>query len=202
MKTIMGFMAIIVITLTACQKETESTEQFDSAVLELNSNVDTELSGNDIAYDPAGRHKHKKDTSCRRIPLDLLSQLIKDYIASNYPGALIEVAFTDRKGNFYTIIKLTDGAVKILQFDSNGNFVKELEKKHRGPKDPRKRLTKVDPSDLLPDIVSYIDLNYPGATLIKAGTTASGEFVVFLNWNGTRKAILFDASGSFIKELK
>lgn len=203
MKKIMLLMTLCVIVMASCQKEESSDVNLDQA-LSGNLNARTALNNPDenAAYELGRKHKHGRDSACRKFPVEQLAQSILDYVMLNYPDATIELALTDRAGNFFTIIKLPDGTVKILQFDSSGNFVKELDKKVRGPKDPKKRLTKVDPSTLLPSIVSYVDSNYAGATILRAGTTPGGEFIVFIGLNGKHKALLFDANGNFVKELR
>lgn len=202
MKKILGFMALCVMVMASCQKETETVDQAIANTPDMNALPAPDPTDDPNTYEMGGKHKPGKGHELKRIPLDQLSQTIKEYVSQNYPDAIIEVALTDKAGNFYTIIKLSDGTVKILQFDANGNFVKELDRKHKGPKDPKKKLTKVDPADLLPAIVSFIETAYSGATIKRAGSTHDGNFIVVLDVNGGHKVLLFDATGNFIKELK
>lgn len=202
MKKIISTVAFFAILMASCQKETEIVDQAISTSLDLNSSDELNTSAESNAYELGRKKKHGKDSSCKRIPLEKLTQSILDYIALNLPTASIEIALRDRAGNFYTILKLEDGTVKILQFDADGNFVKELDKKVCRPKDPRKDLTKLDPTTLLPVIVAYIDSNYSSAVILNAGATPGGEILVIINFNGSRKALLFDANGNFIKELR
>lgn len=197
-------MALAAIMMASCQKETadQNPDQALATSTDLNSTLGSTSADVSNVYDLDARHKPGKGIDFKRIPLDQLAQSIKDYVAANYANATIEFAAKDKAGNFYAIIKLADGSMKILLFDATGNFVKELDKKVPGPKHPKKHLTKVDPSNLLPGIVSYIDANYTGASILKAGSTPGGEFIVIISWHGGHKALLFDATGAFVKELK
>jgi hypothetical protein len=202
MKKILGFMTLCVIVMASCQKETETTEQAIASTLDVNALPASDPTNDPNTYEMGRKHRPGKDQEFTKIPLDQLSQSIKDYVAQNYPDATIEAAMTDKAGFFYTIIKFADGSVKILQFDANGNFVKELDRKHKGPKDPRKKLTNVDPANLLPVITTYIETTYSGAIIKRAGSTPNGDFIVVIDFNGEHKVLLFDATGNFIKELK
>jgi hypothetical protein len=205
MKQILG-LALCAMMMASCQKETDTVDLSstqlsastvtDESAITLNSNEENGI------YELGRKHKPLHDTAVKRIPVDQLPQAITDYITANYPDAKTEMAFRDRDGNVYVLLKFRDGSVKMLQFDANGNFVKELDRKPRRPGNHDKRLTKLDPSTLSSTIVSYIDTNYAGATIEKAGTTATGETVVFISLNGDRKALLFDVNGNFVKELK
>jgi hypothetical protein len=197
----MGFYAVMV---ASCQKETTDSNA-DQILNSTNSGTALIAGAADqsIVMDSRGGHKPGKDSSdCIRIPLDQLPQSIKDYVSTNYTGATMEFALKDKAGNYFTIVKLSDGSFKILQFDANGNFLKELDRKLTKPKNPRSHLMKVDPTTLLPAIISYINTNYAGATILKAGTTPNGDFIVLISENNNHKALLFDANGNFIKELK
>jgi hypothetical protein len=204
MKKIMGFMAVYAIVMVSCQKETadQNVDLTNAASTELSSTSGVSSTDASNSLELRGKHKPGRDSSCIRIPVDRLAQAIKDYVATNYSGSTIEFAFTDKSGNFFTAIKLADGTFKLLQFDSAGTFLKELDRKVPGPKNPRKHLTRVDVNTLPTAIITYVDTNYTGANILRAGTTPGGEYIVVIDVNGTHKALLFDANGNFIKELK
>ncbi len=210
MKSIFLMTAAAVLLLSACQGDTLTGVSADDQAL-----VSSQIQ-NSPAPDPTnpgsgteefGR-KHRpggRDSLITKVAIEDLPASITDYITLNYPDATIDRAFKKSTGEFIVLIKTVDGEIKIIEFDGNGAFVKELErKKHgpNGPKDHRKKLNEVDPTTLPAAITDYIAANYAGATIKKAGTTRGGDYIVALDLNGALKVLLFDASGNFVKELK
>jgi hypothetical protein len=138
-----------------------------------------------------------KDRHLTKVAVEELLSAIKDYVSSNYAGATIEKAAKDEAGNFYIVIKKADGTRVGLAFDSKGTFVKVLEHKNKG------KLTEVDVATLNATITTYVNTNYAGATLNKAYTNSSGEFIVVIVTADAKKVILkFDSAGAFVKVLK
>jgi len=199
----MGLLALCAIGMASCQKETDSADlgSLDQA---LNGIVVTDLNSGEstTALELGQRNRPDRDSSCRKIPIADLLPAITDYIATNYPGADIKRAGTGRDGNFIVIIQLADKSFKILLFDATGAFVKELNPKGHRKHGPNKHLTPVDITSLLVGITGYIDTNYTGSTIERAGMTPDGKFVIALTFNGKRKLLLFDENGVFVKELK
>jgi hypothetical protein len=141
-----------------------------------------------------GKGKNKHLTS---VATDELPSAINDYLSSNYAGATIEKAAKDETGNFYIVIKKTDGSFVGLAFDSKGAFVKVLERKNK------EQLTEIDVTTLSTKISEYVNGNYSGATLNKAYTNSAGDFIVQIMTTDAKKVILkFDSSGTFVKVLK
>ena len=200
MKKILGLMTLCVIGLVSCQKDTTdlSSDQFLAGIVAEDINTGETTS----ALEFGQRGRPERDSACHKISLDSLSQTIKDYIAANYPGSTIKRAGTHKDGNIIVIIKLTDGSFKILQFDVNGAFVKELQLKGHKHDGHGHHLTEVDITSLLVTITDYIDANYAGATINRAGMTRNGEFIISISLNGDRKVLLFDANGVFVRVLK
>lgn len=63
----------------------------------------------------------------------------------------------------------------------------------------KSKLTEIDVATLSASITTYIAENYAGATTERAGTTSQGGYVVQLVLaDGTKTALLFDASGAFV----
>ncbi len=196
-------MALVAIGLASCQKDNELSDLTSSdqalsgiPVTDLNTGESTNV------LELGQRHRPDRDSSCRKVALDTLLPAIKDYVAANYPGATILRAGTGKDGNFVVLIKLADGSLKLVLFNANGDFVKELERKIHRKHGPGKPLTEVDITSLLADITSYIDTNYPGASIQRAGITDDGKFVIAIDFNGKRKLLLFDDAGGFLKELR
>jgi hypothetical protein len=63
----------------------------------------------------------------------------------------------------------------------------------------RSHLTEVEVSALPTAVTSYITTTYAGATIERAGQTSEGGFVVQIaQTDGTKLALVFDASGAFV----
>ncbi|MBK9720915.1 MAG: hypothetical protein IPO78_04770 [Saprospiraceae bacterium] len=202
MKKIMGLWALCVLGMASCQKEPDASLQGSDEALTGILVTDMNTGETTTAYELGQRHRPERDSACRRIPVDSLSPTILDYITTNYAGAIIKLASKDKTGNIIVIIKLNDGSFKILQFDANGLFLKELIKRGHHPKGHKNHLTEVDITTLLIDITTYIDANYAGSTIERAGMTRKGEFIISINYNGSRKLLLFDFQGVFLKVLR
>ncbi|HRG68365.1 MAG: hypothetical protein JNL65_12815 [Saprospiraceae bacterium] len=203
MKKIMGLLALCAIGMASCQKETD-TSDLNSQDQALNGITITDLNTGEstTALELGQRHRPERDSSCRKIPIDSLAPSILDYIAVNYPGATIKRAGSGKAGKIVVIIQLADKSLKMLLFDAGGNFVSELSPKDHRKHGKGKHLTAVDITTLLSDITNYIDANYAGASVERAGLTDDGKFVIAISFNGKRKLLLFDENGVFIKELK
>lgn len=65
----------------------------------------------------------------------------------------------------------------------------------------KKKLTKIATTDLSATITSYISTNYAGAVIDYAAKDESGNILVGITQNTTRKALLFNADGTFNYEL-
>jgi hypothetical protein len=67
----------------------------------------------------------------------------------------------------------------------------------------RRKLTPLAVDSLPAAIKDYLSANYSGAVLKKAGVDSVGNYYVgVLLTDSTRKGLLFDASGTFVAELK
>lgn len=137
-----------------------------------------------------------------------LSTSITDYITVNYPDATIDRAGTDPEGNFLVGVSFSDGSHTGLKFDVSGTFVEEKQKPKGGKGGPgggemgqRPELTEVDITALPASITDYITANYAEFTIEKAGTDADGNTAVLLSSTDQKVGVLFDASGTFQKEL-
>lgn len=65
----------------------------------------------------------------------------------------------------------------------------------------RDSLTKIEVSALPAAVTSYISASYAGATINYAATDDAGNFLVAITQNDQRTALLFNADGTFNKEL-
>lgn len=202
-------MAISAIMMTSCQQDSLVDVGLDSSLL-TSTSTDDELSASDVfelqsTGDPAqeGRKKHRRDSLCKPIAIEDLQLAITDYIAANYTDSeIVRACQMFSNGNIIVMVKVGENEFVILEFTQDGQFVKELEVRKKGPKGPGRHLTAVDPANLPAAITDYLSANYSGSTIQKAGTNSLGEYEITIEWNGGRKLLLFDASGNFLKELK
>jgi hypothetical protein len=132
-----------------------------------------------------------------------LSDDITSYITTNYTGASIEKAGTDAEGNIIIGISTADGGHRGLMFDASGNFVEEKQRPEgqNGQMGPRPELSDLDINDLSDNITSYITANYAEAAIGKAGTDTKGNTIVLIVTGEQKTGLLFNADGSFEKEL-
>lgn len=208
MKSILSLMAFVAILMASCQQESLVDTALETSTLALTGNTE-ELGTEDVSSaglnnDPSalGKKKHRRDSLCKPIALENLPTVVTDYIASNYADAVAKRACELRNGNIIVVIQLGEKEFKILEFSSDGTFIKELDPKKKGPKGKRKHLTPVDPNTLPTLITDYLDSNYQGNVIKRSGSTQSGEYIVAIEINGAIKVLLFDSSGNFVKELK
>ncbi|MBK9107476.1 MAG: hypothetical protein IPM92_03615 [Saprospiraceae bacterium] len=208
MKSILSLMAFVAILMASCQQESLVETGLETGTLELTGNNDEsgtdEGLNADLGADPStmGKKKHRRDSLCKPIAIEDLPASITDYIASNYANVLAKRACELRNGNIIVLIQLGEKEFKILEFGPDGTFIKELDPKKKGPKGKRKHLKPVDPNTLPSLITEYLDANYQGNVLKRAGSTKSGEYMIAIEVNGLLKVLLFDANGNFVKELK
>lgn len=156
------------------------------------------------------------------IAISALPSTITSYISSNYAGATVQKAGKDKDGNFVVLIS-QNNTPKGLLFNSSGVFQKELPAPPQGKGGAKggqqggpmgqgggtagqgqqapPQLTAVDVKNLPSAITTYISTKYTGATVDKAGTDKDGNYVVLILVNNQPKGLLFDAKGTFQKEL-
>lgn len=126
-----------------------------------------------------------------------LAAVITTYISTTYPSSTIKFAAKDDSGKIVVSILLADGTTpKGLIFNADGTFKEEL--KHF---EHKAKLTEVAVASLPAVITSYITTTYAGAEIKKAGTNAAGEYFVGIVVDSKIKVLLFNADGTFNKEL-
>ena len=229
MKKIIVFgLFLSLLTVYSCQKDlfeeyTLTENSLDNATT---TGSDTEISSYAIITERGGPDSLGQDSSachCHDLtPLALtdLSQTIKDYVAANYAGANIVKAGTASDGKIFVMLKTATKPV-VLVFLADGTFLQACEK-HNGPHNGGPGnggpghggpghggghhngpdLTSVDITLLPADISAYITTNYAGAVIKKAGTDANGNYFIMIDFNGKPLILVFNADGSFSKEIK
>ncbi|WP_138482020.1 hypothetical protein [Dyadobacter bucti] len=125
-----------------------------------------------------------------------LATTITDYISSTYPGATVKYAAKDVSGRVVVAIVLADGTITGLLFNADGTFGREL-KQHA----PKAKLTRIDSTALPVAVTDYIDANYTGAAIKEAATNVDGEYYVAIKTADAVKVLIFNADGTFNKEI-
>ncbi len=186
-------MVLIGIWFTACQKSGESLSP------------ETEASDFESVVESAARYAVLTDSvtlgRCKgkltEVATEDLPAMVTTYIDSAYAGSEIKYAAKDQSGKIVVAVTLADGSVKGLLFDADGTFKAEL-KQHV----PKAKLTKIEVSALPSNVTTYITANYTGAEIKLAGTNDAGEYYVAILVDKKVKILLFNAGGSFNKELE
>ncbi|KAA6439976.1 hypothetical protein FEM33_09750 [Dyadobacter flavalbus] len=126
-----------------------------------------------------------------------LPAAVTSYITATYAGSEIKYAAKDQSGKIIVALTLADGTAKGLLFNADGTFQEEL-KQHAH----KASLTKIDVSALPAAITAYITANYAGSTVSAAATNADGAYFVAITADNVIKVLLFNADGTFSKELE
>ncbi len=219
MKKIIVFgLFLSLLTVYSCQKDLfeEYTLTEESLLNATEDGSETEINSYAIITERGGPDSLGQDsTACHchdltPLPLVDLSQTIKDYVATNFIGATIVKAGTASDGKIFIMLKTTTKPV-VLVFLADGTFLQECVKHggphhggpghgnghHNGPK-----LTALDITLLPADISAYITANYSGAVIKKAGTDKNGNYFIMVEFNSKPLILVFNADGSFNKEIK
>jgi len=155
------------------------------------------------AIENAGRRRDGDRPELTEVDVADLPTAITDYVAANYTDYTIEKAGTDEEGNYH--VKLDGGPALI--FDADGNFVEARERRENEGRDRKRgrgdkrhaddRWTAIEVADIPSVITDYVAANYAGATILRAGTDAEGNYGVVLD---SEIALVFDADGAFVEE--
>ncbi len=144
-------------------------------------------------------------------PVDDLSEVILNYISDNYTDAEIEEAETveSTDGNFTVVeIEMNDDQEIELFFDTDGNFVKQVEETDEAEDagddtEEEETETAIEISQLPQQILDYLDSNYAACSINEAELeeTAGGTFyeVELQDGDGNQFDVIFDADGNFVE---
>ena len=216
MKTLLVFsgIAALVVSLNACNKNAVDPTTTDGSA-RSSSTASTSLTG---------------PHNLTAVDVVSLPATVTSYITTNYGGATIKEAKKDAAGNYVVVIGV-NSAIKLLLFKADGTFVKEGDGKpkhmpgdsahHRSPGDTTHHqkpmpgdsthrpkpgpggpgLTEVAVSALPATITSYINTNYAGATIDKAGQEKkTSDYVIIITTSDKNHVVLlFGADGTFKK---
>lgn len=156
--------------------------------------------GNDIGGGPGwhdgGRFGDRDGKHRDTVAILALPTAVKAYFTANYKTDTLLHAALNMDGS-YSVIS-ANKALYVTTVSATGTLLSRIQISPRPDSH-----TAVIESALLPDITTYLTTTFPGyvfdkAFVEKAGTTIVG-YDVFVTVNGTRHALLFDATGKFVK---
>lgn len=141
--------------------------------------------------DRDGKHR---DT----VAISALPTAVSSYFSTTYPtDTLLHAAITP--DNVYILIS-KNGVLYSTAITAAGKLVKRVQIEKHDLKHAA-----VTEANLLTAITTYLTTTYPGYVFDKAFSESSGGtlqgYVVFITSNSTKYAILFNASGTFVKAL-
>ena len=157
-----------------------------------------------------GAHGHHGGRRNHAISLDSLPTAIKTYIASNYAGDTIKRAEKRTINGVVNYAVLVDNGtrVKVLVFSATGTFIREATfngGRHRhGNGNHNGNDDNISIDSLPQSIPLYITANYPGYTIKEAEkekerSTNAIIYEVKIENGSTRKKLIFDATGAFLR---
>jgi hypothetical protein len=143
-----------------------------------------------------GRFENRDGMQRDTIAISALPAAITNYFATNYPADTLVKAFKG-KDNSIVVISKNNGPYATV-FDANNNFVKREQLPTKNGS-----CQSVEQSALPSAALNYLNQTYPNYVFDKAfsisNNGAIAAFVVVIDANNTRYAVLFDASGNFVK---
>ncbi|PWJ59347.1 hypothetical protein CLV98_102180 [Dyadobacter jejuensis] len=195
MKKWLMMMALFTgIVLTGCKEDANSVSAVESTEADADI-LDYSAARYGVASDSVTSYKCKGKLT--EVAAEDLNTSITEYLETNYSEAVIKYAGQNAEGKTVVALSLADGTATGLLFAADGSFVEEL-KSHA----KRARLIKVELDALPTAITTYLTETYADFTPAKAGTNEAGEYLVVIGSEESKKVILFNADGSFNKELE
>lgn len=194
-KVVVMLIASVGLWFASCQKDsTDMSPTADTDDVSLET-VATTAARFSVESDSVTTHTCKGKLT--EVAVADLAASITTYISTTYPSSQIKFAAKDESGKIVVSILLSDGTPKGLIFNADGTFKAEL-KRHA----QKAKLTEVALADLPAAITTYITTHYAGAEVKKAGKNADGQYFVGMVLDSKIKVLLFNADGSFNKELE
>jgi hypothetical protein len=187
-------IAAISASILSCKSEIASIETVQSsanfAIAARAATSDVEAKG-----DTVGKGFHHKMT---KIDLATLPAAIKSHIAANYAGYTIGMAVKNDVSGDYGVGIKKDSTHKLLSYDKNGVFLKELVRGDKGNKG-KFPPNEIKAADLNKAVTAYITANYKTATIHKAFKDVNNNVIVILKDGEIARVLTFDVNNVFVK---
>jgi beta-glucosidase/6-phospho-beta-glucosidase/beta-galactosidase len=193
-KLIALLFAVAGLWVTGCQKDSSGLTPTDETAADFESVV-ASAARYAVTTDSVTVGKCKGKLT--EVATADLAAAVTTYITTTYPGSEIKFAAKDSEGKVVVALVLADGSVKGLLFNADGTFKEELKQREH-----KAKLTKIEVSALPSAVTDYITANYAGSEVKQAGTNSDGEFFVGIVVDSKVKILLFNADGTFSKELE
>jgi hypothetical protein len=149
-------------------------------------------------WHPGGYFGYRDGMHRDTVAVSALPAAVKAYFTTNYPADTLLHADLNVDGTYLVIS--ADKGLFVTTVTAAGAFIKRIEVYPH----PNNRIT-VAEADLLPVITTYLTTTFPGYAFDKAfaerANTTVLEYDVFINVNGTREVVVFDASGKFVSNI-
>ncbi|WP_338868749.1 PepSY-like domain-containing protein [Spirosoma sp. SC4-14] len=139
-----------------------------------------------------GSFKTEHTLKVKSLGASALPTLANTYIQKHYPNAAIRRVAQGPRGN-YGVLLQSGNTYELLVFTKNGVFLKQIDRASGGKL--------IETSELPSAITTYITSNYAGATIKQAGQGPKGNYGIVIEIGGKRKALIFDQTGTFLKEV-
>ena len=152
---------------------------------------------NGPGYHEGGRFSDRDGLQRDTVAISALPINILSYFSTNYPQDTLVKAYKDSIDSNYIVISKNNGLFANV-FDLNGNFLKRITL----PAPQGGSFTSILQSALPSNVSSYLNTTYPNYVFNKAFSVSINNavqgYVVIINANNTKYAVLFDASGNFV----
>jgi hypothetical protein len=164
-------------------------------VLEQRESGDLEGPG----WHTGGRYHDRNGRQADTIAFSAIPSAISNYFTSNYPNDTLTKAYINIDSS-YLLISVDNGVYATL-FNSSGTFVKRVQLSPISRSD-WPSASNIAQDSLPASVLSYLETTYPNYVFEKAfSVTANSSlqgYIVVIDANNTKYAVLFDASGNYI----
>jgi hypothetical protein len=148
-------------------------------------------------YHEGGIFGNRDGKHADTLAISALPAVITTYLTTNYPGDTLKHALVNRDSSY--VVLSTDKGIFATLFTKTGTFISRTQ---IVPEVVEIRTTLTEAA-LPASISTYLTTTYPGyvfdtAFSVSVGGVVSG-YVVFIDANTTKYAVLFNASGVFVK---
>lgn len=192
-KTVVNYIVVIKYNSALVGLKFTATGTFVST-LEQREGIDLKGPGWHLGGPFDNRDGKHRDT----VAISALPTAVSSYFSTTYPtDTLLHASVTP--DNVYILIS-KNGVLYSTAVTAAGKLVKRVQIEKHDLKHAA-----VTEANLLAAITTYLTTTYPGYVFDKAFSESSGGtlqgYVVFITSNSTKYAILFNASGTFVKAL-
>ena len=152
---------------------------------------------NGPGYHEGGRFSNRDGLQKDTVAFSALPTNIVSYFSANYPQDTLVKAFKDSIDGNYVVISKNNGLFANV-FDLNGNFLKRV----AIPAPQGGSFISILQSVLPANVSGYLNTTYPNYVFNKVFSVSINNvvqgYVVIINANNTKYAVVFDAGGNFV----